>query len=282
MQGPVTVRRRRASSGSSFHYSFGLLPRTRRRGIEALYAFCRAVDDAADEEGGDRTVVAGRLRHYREELGRCYGGAPTLAVTRELQGCIRRFDIPRQPLEAILEGVEMDLYKSRYADFAELRDYCLRVASAVGLVCLSIFGCRHPQSRDYAIDLGIALQLTNILRDLRADAARGRIYIPQDEIEACGYSEQELLAGTRNEACRRLIRRQADRVWRHFDSAAALLPAADRRRLLPAEVMGAIYRRLLRSIETEPFRIFEGRIRVARATQFGLALRARVLGRVGV
>ena len=188
------VRRGTASTGSSFHYSFGLLPRDRRRAIETVYAFCRHVDDLADEGLSGRDAQS-QLLLVRDELERCYESAPTLPVTRALQETIRRFRIPREPFEAILEGVEMDLHKRRYATFAELRGYCVRVASAVGLLCLPIFGCRHPKSRDYAVDLGIALQLTNILRDLKSDAIRGRIYLPADEMESFGYGEAQLLAG---------------------------------------------------------------------------------------
>jgi phytoene synthase len=280
-EGVTTAAPRRPSSGSSFHYSFGLLPPRQRDGLEALYAFCRTVDDIADEDDADRAGALVELDRYREEIDRCYGGSPRLQVTRRLADCIAEFGIPRPPLDAILDGVAMDLHKTRYADFTELREYCYRVASAVGLVCVAIFGCRHPRSRDYAIDLGIALQLTNILRDLRSDARRGRIYVPRDEMEACGYGESDLLAGVRNEPFLRLMRMQAGRAGRHFEQAAAALPEIDRRRLLAAEVMGAIYRRLLRRIEAGRFRVFDRRIRVPRLTQIGLALRARVTGRVG-
>lgn len=273
--------RRSSSSGSSFHYSFGLLRRRQRHGLEALYAFCRTVDDIVDDGAIGRESAQLELRRYRDELDLCYGGSPRLAVTRRLAEFIQEFDIPRPPLDAILDGVEMDLHKSRYADFGELREYCCRVASAVGLVCIAIFGCRHPRSRDYAIHLGIALQLTNILRDLKSDARRDRIYIPLDEMQACGYDEHQLLSGIRNESYLRLMWMQVERADHHFDRAASLLPEADRRRLLAAEVMGAIYRRLLRRIEAERFGVFERRIRVPRLTQLGLALRARVTGRVG-
>ncbi len=284
---PPAARPRRASGGSSFHYSFGLLPRAQRRGIETFYAFCRAIDDLADEGSGIcRGPLCGQgavaaLRLYREEIARCFGGRPTLPVARDLQACIRRFGIPREPLDDLLDGVEMDLHRTRYATFDDLRDYCYRVASAVGIVCLSIFGCRHARSRDYAIDLGIALQLTNILRDLKADALRGRIYVPLDEIRGFGYSEAELLAGVRNASFLALMRHQVARGYRHFDRAAAILPEADRPRLLAAEVMAAIYRRLLRRIEEEEFRVFERRITVPRMTQIGVALRAWATGRAG-
>ena len=269
---------RRVSAGSSFHYSFGLLPRDRREAIETVYAFCREVDDLADEGAPGRDAQS-ELLLCRDELARCYAGVPTRSVTLALQECIRRFRIPREPFEAILEGVEMDLHKRRYASFAELRGYCYRVASAVGLICLPIFGCAHPRSRDYAVDLGIALQLTNILRDLKADADRDRIYLPADEMEAFGYGDRDLFAGTRNASFLALMGYQAARAGRHFDSAALAMPPSDRRRLLPAEVMGAIYRRLLRRLETERFPVFERRICVPRLTQLSLALRAWVTGR---
>ncbi len=279
---PATPRgcRVRGSAGSSFHYSFGLLPTEQKRGIETVYAFCRAIDDLADEGPVDPERAAAGLRAYREEIALCFGGRPALAVTLNLQNCVRRFGIPREPLEDLLAGVEMDLRVTRYETFDDLRVYCRRVASAVGLICLPIFGCRHPRSRDYAVDLGIALQLTNILRDLKADAARGRIYLPLEDMASCGYSEAELLRGEWTEAFVALMRRQAGRAHRHFESAARALPESERPRLLAAEVMRAIYAKLLRRIERDDFRVFERRFAVPRLTQLGLALRARVLGGV--
>ena len=274
-------RGRPSSSGSSFHYSFGLLRREQRIGIESVYAFCRRVDDLADDPAGGSDAAAADLRRFREEIDHCYNGQPSLPLTRDLKASIERFAIPRQPLDAILDGVEMDLHKTRYGNFEELRGYCLRVASAVGIVCLSIFECRDPGCRDYAVDLGIALQLTNVLRDLRADAARGRIYVPQDEMVAHRYSEEEMLAGSRNDAYLALMRHQAERAAHYFESAAALLPASERRRLLAAEVMGAIYRRLLHRIEAGGFRVFDRRVTVPRLTQLSVAVRAWVTGRVG-
>ncbi len=286
------LRRPRTSRGSSFHFSFSLLPRDQRRGIEAVYAFCRVIDDIVDDpalagraiatEGmDDARRAAAALGRFRQEIELCYASRPTLPVTRELQHCIRRFDVPREPLEDLIDGVEMDLTRTRYDRFEDLRAYCYRVASTVGLICLSIFGCRHPSSRDYAVDLGIALQLTNILRDLKQDAERGRIYIPRDEIERFGYSERALLRGERDDAYLALMRHQARRAGAHFERSARTLPEEDRPRLIAAEVMGAIYRRLLRRIEAEDFRVFENRIRVPRLQQLGVALRAWVTGQVG-
>jgi len=273
-------RRGRGSSGSSFHYSFGLLPAEQRRGIESVYAFCRAIDDLADEGPIEPERAAAGIRTYRREIELCYDGEPTLVVTRDLRAAVARFGIPKQPLDDLIDGVEMDLRKSRYASFDELRQYCIRVASAVGLVCLPIFGARDPRSRDYAVDLGIALQLTNILRDLKSDAARGRIYLPLDEIAAAGYSEAEMLQGARTPAFLALMATQAERAHRYFQSAARTLPDLDRQHLLTAEVMRAIYLRLLRRIEGGGFRVFDRRISVPRLTQVGLALRAWVLGDV--
>lgn len=271
----------RMSSGSSFHLSFGLLPPERRRAIEAVYAFCRVIDDVADEGPVDPARATTALALYREEIGRCYTGAPRLDVGRALQQAIRRFTIPRPPLDDLLDGVAMDLRKTRYANFAELREYCLRVASAVGLVCLPIFGSRNPRSRDYAVDLGIALQLTNILRDLKTDADRGRIYVPLDEMAACGYTEGDLLRGARTQAFLTLMRRQAERAHRYFDSAARLVPEDDRRPLVVAEVMRSIYLKLLRRIEKSEFRVFERRIAVPRLQQLAVALRAWAFGETG-
>jgi phytoene synthase len=246
-----------------------------------VYAFCRAIDDLADEGPFDPERAARGLEMYREEIDRCFAGAASLPITLDLQDCVRRFDIPRQPFDDLLDGVAMDLRKTRYLDFDDLRVYCRRVASAVGLICLPIFGCGDHRSRDYAVDLGIALQLTNILRDLKADAARGRIYVPLDEIAACGYSEEQLLGGERTPAFLALMRRQAERAHRHFERAALLLPDSDRPRLLAAEVMRAIYLKLLRRIERREFRVFERRISVPRLQQLGVALRAWALGEVG-
>ncbi|MFQ5877095.1 MAG: presqualene diphosphate synthase HpnD [Acidobacteriota bacterium] len=287
-------REARPSVGSSFHYSFGLLPRDQRRGIEAVYSFCRVIDDIADEEPGHLPAggrggrtgpapdagAASELAFYRQEIDRCYSGWPTIPMTRELKDAIDRFGIPRQPLDDLLDGVEMDLYRTRYSTFNDLRDYCYRVASTIGIICLSIFGCRHPKSRDYAIDLGIALQLTNILRDLKDDALRDRIYVPLEEMAAFGYSEGELLAGVHNPAFLALMQHQARRAERHFERAAAQFPEAERARLLAARVMAAIYRRLLRRIEAVGFRVFDRRIRVPRLQQIGLALKARITGQV--
>jgi phytoene synthase len=182
------------------------------------------------------------------------------------------FPIRREHLEAILDGVEMDIDKRRYATFEELAEYCYRVAAAVGLACIEIFGYTDPRARDYAVNLGIALQLTNILRDLRSDAERGRIYLPLDELRRFGYSEDDLLRGRYTRPYLELMRFQADRTHAYFRAARAALPRADRRRLLAAEIMGVIYRALLREIEARQFRVFDRRVRLSAPRKLALAL----------
>src|ERR1051326_8393528 len=173
---------------TSFYYSFLVLPPEQRRAIVAVWDFCRAVDDAVDEAPADRS--AAEVRRWREEVARCFdGAAPATPQGRPLQPLIERFNLPRAAFEALVEGVEMDLHGRRYDTFADLYEYCIRVASAVGLMCVEIFGCRDPKSRDYAIDLGVALQLTNILRDVPGDLERGRVYIPLEDFARFGCRE---------------------------------------------------------------------------------------------
>jgi len=179
-------------SRSSFYYSFLFLPRPKRDAIYAVYALCRAVDDVADD-AGDMEAKAQRLKGWREELDRCYAGRPTHPITRALRDCLSRYPIPKGYFEELIAGVEMDLTLTRYRTFADLTRYCYRVASVVGLICIEIFGYRREATKEYAINLGLALQLTNILRDLKTDGRRGRIYLPQEDLERFGYREDDLL-----------------------------------------------------------------------------------------
>src|SRR5262244_1538169 len=181
-------------SPSNCFYAFLCLPRPQREAIYAVYAFCRIVDDAVDV-GHDRAVQRKELEHWRGEIAEVFEGRPEHPAAQRLQEAVRRFRIPREALNEIIAGVEMDLDRSTYDTFEELYEYCYRVAAAVGLCCIEIFGYTDPRTRDYAVNLGIALQLTNIMRDLRTDADRGRIYLPLDEIRRFGYSEDELLHG---------------------------------------------------------------------------------------
>jgi 15-cis-phytoene synthase len=259
-------------SGSNFYYSFLFLPRRKRHAIYALYAFCRTVDDTVDQGASTPTEQRRLLADWRLELARAYDGRPTQPIAQHLAEVVRAFPIQRQHLEAILDGVEMDIDRRRYATFDELYEYCYRVAAAVGLCCIEIFGYSDPRARDYAVNLGVALQLTNILRDLRTDAERGRIYLPQDEIRRFGYSEDELLHGRYTPSFVGLMRFQADRAHAYYRAARAARPRSHGRRLIAAEIMGGIYRDLLREIEARRFRVFDGRIRVSTPRKIALAL----------
>lgn len=255
---------------TSFYYSFLVLPAEKRRAIILVWDFCRAVDDAVDEapEGNQEL----RVREWREELARCFdGGVPQTPQGHALQPLIATFNLPRSAFEALIEGVEMDLHTTRYATFAELYEYCIRVASAVGLMCVEIFGCKDPASRQYAIDLGVALQLTNILRDVPGDLDRGRVYIPMEDFARFGCHEGDLGAeaihaghGVRSAAVKQLLAFQAQRAREYYRRADAELPRTDARRLVAARIMGAIYRGILDRIEAADYDVFSGVIRVPR------------------
>ena len=264
----ATLTRR---SGSNFYYAFLFLPRRKREAMYALYAFCRTVDDAVDQGSGSPGDQRRVLAEWRAELRRVYLGRPTQPIAVRLAEVIRDFPIPREHLEAILDGVEMDIDKRRYASFEELYEYCYRVAAAVGLASIEIFGYSDLRARDYAVNLGIALQLTNIMRDLKTDAERGRIYLPLDELRRFGYAEDDLLRGRYTQAYFELMRFQADRTHAYYRAARAALPRADRRRLAAAEIMGVIYRALLRAIEARRFRVFDRRIRLSTPRRLALA-----------
>ena len=265
------------SRDTSFAYSFLVLPRDRRAAIGAVWDFCRAVDDVVDEPSGDAPAAAA-LASWREELARCYEGAPRTPQGRALEPWIGRFALPRRAFEDLIDGVEMDLTSARYATFDALYEYCWRVAGAVGLICLPIFGCRQPGSRDYAMDLGVALQLTNIVRDVAADLEQGRLYLPQEDLDRFGCSEADLRAGVPTDRVRALLAFQCTRARAYFARARAGLPAGDAPRLLAAEIMGRIYEDILTRVEASGYDVFSGRIRVPRARRAWIALRAWLRG----
>lgn len=234
-------------SGTNFYYAFRLLPGAQRQAIYALYAFCRGLDDCVDEVDGDGEPG---LRRWLEEVDRCYAGRPQTELGRELTEALQRFPIPRACFDEIAEGCRMDLGPVRYATAADLELYCRRVASAVGLASIEIFGYTDPRTRDYAVELGLALQLTNILRDVASDAARGRLYLPLCDLQRFGLTADEVLAAATGAApaapaLHELLAFEAGRAHEHYVSAAALLPEADRRSMAAAEVMGAVYHALL-------------------------------------
>jgi phytoene synthase len=247
-------------SASNLALAFCLLPKAKRQAMCALYAFCREVDDVADEEA----VPAERRR---EELSRwradvrlaCVGKAPEFEVNRELQPFISQYHLPFDYFDELIRGCEMDLEIKRYDDFAGLEEYCYRVASVVGLLSIQIFRYRDPRCRDYAVYLGKALQLTNILRDVRTDAERGRIYLPLAELERHGVAPAEILGFQYSERYARLAEAVAGEARKYYGLARATLPEADRRNMIAAELMGSVYWRLLSQLERQRFDVFGAR-----------------------
>ena len=272
------------ASRSNFSYAFFFLPRRKRDALYAVYAFCRVTDDLVDEGlsvAADLQKIASptlattpmeRLKSWRAELESCFRGEAAHPVIQRLAKVIREFQIPHGYFEELLNGVEMDLNRSRYATFAELEQYCYRVAGVVGLMCIEIFGYRAPNTRTYAQHLGTAFQLTNILRDLGADAAQGRVYLPQQDLRRFGYSEQDLMAGRITPAFRDLMRFEVERARQFYAAARTALPVEDYQSMLPADVMGAIYSRLLDRIEDRGYDVFSERIRLSDAHRLWLAL----------
>lgn len=248
-------------SSSNFYYAFLLLPPERRRALYAIYAFCRYVDDIADDGAAARPAVL--LDRWRLELQRVFGGVAERPISRALAATVRSFTIPRRYFEEVLEGVEMDLTRKRYATFAELELYCYRVASAVGLICIEIFGYRNPATRVYAERLGLAFQLTNILRDVREDAARDRIYLPLEDLQRYGVSEDEILQSAYTSNFNRLMEFEASRVRQLYREAAAALAPEDRASMVAAEGMRMIYSALLERIAQSGFRVFDRRVSVS-------------------
>ncbi len=267
---------RRASS--NFYYAFVLLSAERRRALYAVYAFCRFVDDIADDESV--RAPGPLLKRWREELDRAYRGEPGQPVSRALSDTVRRFHIPRAHFEQVIAGAEMDLERRRYATFEELRLYCYRVASAVGLICVEVFGYANPGARIYAEKLGVAFQLTNILRDVSEDAVRGRIYLPLEDLARFGVPEDDILRGVYSPNFVRLMEFEAERVRRFYREAQAALPAEDRPTLLAAEAMRLIYGDLLERITRSNYRVLGCRHAVSAPRKLYLVGRAWAAGRL--
>ena len=265
-------------SSSNFYFAFMLLPIERRRALHAVYAFCRFIDDITDDESaGD---AASMLARWREELDRVYGGTPTRAISRALADSARHFNIPREYFEEIIAGVEMDLTRKRYATFEELRLYCYRVASAVGLICIEIFGYTNPAARVYAENLGIAFQLTNILRDVKEDAGRKRIYLPLEDLARFDVTEAEILDSVYSPGFVRLMEFEAARAQAFYREAEAALPAEDRSSLLTAEAMRLIYGALLQRIVRSNYRVLDRRHSLSAPLKLYLVGRAWASGRL--
>ncbi len=242
--------------------------------MEAIYAFCRAMDDIVDTEGISAQTAQRQLDEWRRELKAMEQGFASHPITVALAEVQHRFNIPTAHFETMIDGMEMDLTHRRYESFEELRRYCERVASSVGWMSIKMFGCRHPASQRYATALGIALQLTNILRDIKTDAAAARIYLPQEDLKRFGVSEQEILESRMTPALKQLLAFEAARAKDYFKQAAdACHESGEGRQLLPAQIMNKIYRQLLCKIEQSDYAVFGSRISVPKPEQIGIALR---------
>lgn len=260
----------------NFYYAFRTLPSRKRRAIYAAYAYCRACDDIADDPmrlGEKRRLFA----ETRTRLKASRDGQADDPVFLAVADASRVYSIPGRYFEEVIQGVEMDLVRSRYRTWEELREYCYKVASVVGLICIEIFEYSDARARDYAVDLGLAMQITNILRDVKEDAQRGRIYIPLDDMAAFGYSEEELESGVVNDAFRRLMAFEADRARRYFESGERLFPLLSSESRVCPSVLHGLYSALLDRIESSGYRVFDGRTSLS--TLEKLLITARIWAR---
>ncbi|HEY1044672.1 MAG TPA: presqualene diphosphate synthase HpnD [Telluria sp.] len=264
-----------AQSGSSFYYSFLFLTPERRRAITALYAFCREVDDTVDD-CTDQGVARIKLAWWRTEISNMYKGTPGHPVTQALQPHIATYGLEERHMQAIIDGMEMDLDQTRYLDFAALQKYCWRVAGVVGILSASIFGVTNPRTLEYAEKLGLAFQLTNIIRDVGEDARKGRIYLPVSELQLFDVKAAEILNARHSEKFEHLMQFQADRAQHLYDEAFALLPKEDRRAQRPGLIMAAIYRTVLDEIQRDGFKVLTQRTSLTPIRKLWLAWKTYV------
>jgi phytoene synthase len=271
-------------SASNLALAFIMLPRAKREAMSALYAFCREVDDVADEETKPVAERRRQLSAWREDIRRaCENKSPQFPLNREFQPVIQQYGLRYELFDELIKGCEMDLDTLRYRSFDELDSYCYRVASAVGLLSIEIFEYRNPACRDYAIYLGKALQLTNILRDVRNDAARGRIYLPETELRKFQVEESEILASAYSGRYFALANAVALRAKSFYQLALKTLPPEDRRSMVAAELMGSVYWRLLQKLERQRFNVFGAQpLRLTKPHKLALILRSWLRFTVGV
>ena len=273
------VQDKAAASGSSFYYAFLFLPKDRRAAITAFYAFCREVDDVVDEVS-DPGVAATKLAWWQSEVRKSFAGQPSHPVMQALIPYTAQFGIHAEHLLAVIEGCQMDLEQTRYLDFAGLRRYCHLVAGVVGEVAARIFGQTSEQTTQYAHKLGLAFQLTNIIRDVGEDAMRGRIYLPVEELQQFDVKAHEILNRKHSDRFAALMRFQAERAHQLYDEAFALLPPQDLRAQKPGLMMASIYRTLLREIEADQFQVLHQRVSLTPLRKLWLAWRVQALGRM--
>ncbi|MFZ6673905.1 presqualene diphosphate synthase HpnD [Undibacterium sp. Xuan67W] len=266
-----------AQSGSSFYYSFLFLPQERRLAITALYAFCREVDDVVDESTDD-TVARSKLNWWRGEIKAMLANSPTHPVTRALLPHMTRFALDGAHLQAIIDGMEMDLNQTRYLDFIALQKYCWHVAGVVGILSASIFGITNPQTKEFAEKLGLAFQMTNIIRDVGEDARKGRIYLPVNELQQYKVTAADILNARHSPEFAALMQFQYERAQRLYDEAFALLPAEDRKAQRTGLIMAAIYRALLVEIQRDGFHVLNQRISLTPIRKLWLAWKTYIRG----
>lgn len=259
-------------SKSSFYYAFNLLPEDKRDAMNTVYAFCRKTDDIIDEGFESADLKFEKLHKWRIEFEKAFTGHSEYQLLNKLGKTISKFNIPLDPFFELIKGMEMDLQNNRYRSFDDLQLYCYRVASTVGLMCIEIFGYKHPSTKDFAVNLGIALQLTNILRDISKDAEKGRIYLPQEDLTAYGYSENELFNKTYNEKFIKLMQHEVDRAKNYFELATSNLNLEDKKTMFAARAMQHIYHKMLEKIISADYDVFNNNIKVSKFEKVGIAV----------
>ncbi|WP_096699735.1 presqualene diphosphate synthase HpnD [Polaromonas sp. AER18D-145] len=273
------VQQKAAASGSSFYYAFLFLPKERRAAITAFYAFCREIDDVVDEVT-DPGVAHTKLAWWQAEVLKSYAGSPTHPVMKALMPLAPTYQIEARHLQAVIEGCQMDLTQNRFLDFPGLKSYCHLVAGIVGEVAARIFGQTQPQTTEYAHKLGLAFQMTNIIRDVGEDALRGRIYLPVNELQQFDVKAHEILKRQYSDRFTALMQFQTQRALGLYDEALALLPEADRRAQKPGLMMASIYRTLLREIEADGYQVLHQRVSLTPLRKFWLAWKTQAFGRI--
>ncbi|MBZ0199776.1 MAG: presqualene diphosphate synthase HpnD, partial [Ignavibacteriaceae bacterium] len=259
-------------SKSSFYYAFNLLPAEKRDAMNTVYAFCRETDDIVDEGNEPDDLKYEKLHKWRVELEKSIGGHSDYQLLNKLGKTIGQFNIPLEPFFELVRGMEMDLQRKRYTSFEDLRLYCYRVASTVGLMCIEIFGYKHQSAKEFAVNLGIALQLTNILRDIKKDANKGRIYLPQEELKQFGYSEDDLIKNTYNPNFASLMKFETERARHYFDKATESLNLDDKASMFAARAMQHIYYKMLEKIEDADYDVYSKNIEVNKVEKVGIAV----------
>ena len=259
-------------SKSSFYYAFNLLPNEKRDAMNTVYAFCRETDDIVDEGNETEEIKYEKLRKWRIELEKAVAGHSDYILLNKLGKTIAQFNIPLEPFFELLKGMEMDLQYKRYLSFDDLITYCYRVASTVGLMCIEIFGYKHKSAKDFAVNLGIALQLTNILRDIKKDSIKGRIYLPQEDLKTFGYAESDLLSHIYNANFVDLMVYETNRAQKYFDKATMNLDLDDKASMFAARAMQHIYHKLLEKIINADYNVFQKNIKVNKIEKAGIAI----------